>query len=133
MMPVKPLSAPLLALLLVLPGLSARAETAAVLQGLDKTTARVSTFDAPVGRQVAFGTLAITVRDCRTRPPDEEPESAAYLDIDEVLPGQARPKHWFSGWMFASSPAVSALQHPVYDVWVLGCKTDSGSAPPKSP
>jgi hypothetical protein len=115
-------------------GTAARAETVAVLQGLDKTTARVRTFEAPVGQAVSFGTLSITVRDCRTRPPDEEPESAAYLDISELLPGQTQPKHWFSGWMFASSPAVSALEHPVYDVWVLDCKTtDTGSTPPKSP
>jgi hypothetical protein len=105
-------------------------QSVAVLQGLDKTTARVSTFEAPVGQVSSFGTLKITVRDCRTRPPDEEPESAAYLDIDETLPGQSVPKHWFSGWMFASSPAVSALEHPVYDVWVLACKTPSASAPP---
>jgi hypothetical protein len=104
-------------------------QTIAVLQGLDKTTARVSTFNAPVGSQVSFGTLRITVRDCRTKPAEEEPESAAYLEIDETLPGQAQPKHWFSGWMFASSPAVSALEHPVYDVWLLACKTPSAQAP----
>lgn len=108
-------------------------QTVAVLQGLDKTTARVSTFDAPVGGQTVFGTLRISVRDCRIRPPEEEPETAAYLDIDETLPGQAQPKHWFSGWMFASSPAVSALEHPVYDVWLLACKTPSAAAPPAKP
>lgn len=99
----------------------------AVLQGLDKTTARVSTFEAAAGTTVHFGTLSITVRDCRKHPPEEDPESAAYLDIDEVHPGQTQPVHWFSGWMFASSPAVSALEHPVYDVWVLDCKTGIGS------
>lgn len=99
----------------------------AVLQGLDKTTARVSTFEAVAGTTVHFGTLSITVRDCRKHPPEEDPESAAYLDIDEVHPGQTQPVHWFSGWMFASSPAVSALEHPVYDVWVLDCKTGIGS------
>lgn len=108
----------------------ASAKTIAVLQGLDKTTARVSTFAAEAGTTVHFGTLSITVRDCRKHPPEEDPESAAYLDIDEVYPGQAQPKHWFSGWMFASSPAVSALEHPVYDVWVLDCKIDNGSTAP---
>jgi len=109
---------------------TASANTIAVLQGLDKTTARVSTFEAAAGSTVHFGTLSITVRDCRKHPPEEDPESAAYLDIDEVYPGQAQPKHWFSGWMFASSPAVSALEHPVYDVWVLDCKIDNGSSVP---
>jgi hypothetical protein len=122
-------------LLLLAVGTAARADTVAILQGLDKTTARVRTFDAPVGKPIAFGTLSITVRDCRKRPPDEEPESAAYLDIDELLPGQAQPKHWFSGWMFASSPAVSALEHPVYDVWVVDCTTTdtASTSAPKAP
>lgn len=106
----------------------AAAATVAVLQGLDKTTARVSTFEGAAGSIVHFGTLAITVRDCRKHPPEEDPETAAFLDIDENLPGQAKPVHWFTGWMFASSPAVSALEHPVYDVWVLDCRTDTGSS-----
>jgi hypothetical protein len=102
--------------------------TGAVLRGLDKTTARVTTFTAPLGQMIRFGTLQVTVRDCRKRPPEDEPESAAYLDIDEIRPGETAPVHWFSGWMFASSPALSALEHPVYDVWVLDCSTASGSA-----
>lgn len=116
------------------PAAHAEGPVTAILQGLDKTTARVSTFEAPVGKVVKFGTLQVTVRDCRKRPPEEEPESAAYLDIYEIQPGNAQPIHWFSGWMFASSPAVSALEHPVYDVWLVDCKTsDSASVPPKSP
>jgi hypothetical protein len=106
---------------------------AAMLQGLDKTTARVTKFEAPVGQMVSFGTLQITVRDCRKRPPEEEPESAAYLDIDEVLQGQAAPKHIFSGWMFASSPALNSLEDPVYDVWVLDCRTTETASPPTKP
>jgi len=96
--------------------------TGATLQGLDKSTARVTKFDAPLGQPVHFGTLTITVRDCRQHPPEETPESAAYVDIDEQRPGENAPEHLFSGWMFASSPAVSGLEHPVYDVWVLSCK-----------
>jgi hypothetical protein len=115
------------ALLLAFSAGSVRAEAIAVLQGLDKTTARVSTFQGSAGSTVRFGTLSIRIRDCRKHPPEEDPETAAYLDIDETLPGQAKPVHWFSGWMFASSPAVSALEHPVYDVWVVDCKIDSGS------
>ncbi len=121
----------------LLPGLliaagTARAETVAVLQGLDKTTARISKFDAPVGKAVRFGTLVITVRACIKHPPEEEPESAAFLQIDEVRQGERNSvvsQQVFSGWMFASSPALSALENPIYDVGVLDCKTDTTAAP----
>jgi hypothetical protein len=92
-----------------------------VLQGLDKVTARVSTFEAPLGVTVRFGTLSITLRGCNRTPPEEPPESAAFLDIFEARVGEA-PVSLFRGWMFASSPALSALEHPVYDVWVLECQ-----------
>ncbi len=92
----------------------------AILQGLDKVTARVSTIHVPVGSSARFGTLDIIVHHCDKRPPEEPPESAAFLDIAELQPGQPA-KTVFRGWMFASSPAISALEHPVYDVWVLGC------------
>ena len=98
----------------------------AKLQGLDKITARVSTIEAPVGKAVAFGALEITVRACDKRPPEEPPESAAYLEIVERKVNE-EPKTVFSGWMFASSPAVSALEHPVYDIWVLDCMSASTS------
>ncbi|HJO96958.1 MAG TPA: DUF2155 domain-containing protein [Rhodospirillales bacterium] len=93
----------------------------AVLQGLDKVTARVSTIEAPVGQTVGFGTLEIIARTCDKRPPEEPPESAAFLDIWEVRRGEAA-ESLFRGWMFASSPALSALEHPVYDVWMLDCR-----------
>ena len=112
--------------------IAAQANTIAVLQGLDKTTARVSKFDAPVDQSVRFGTLVITVRACDKKPPEEEPNTAAFLVIDEVRPGNAssvETKRVFSGWMFASSPAVSALEDPIYDINVLDCKTDTTSAP----
>lgn len=92
----------------------------ATLQGLDKITARVSTFTVVVDRTVDFGSLRITLRSCRQAPPIAPPESAAFLQIDEAKPGEA-VEALFSGWMFASSPALSALEHPVYDVWVIGC------------
>jgi len=94
---------------------------AVVLQGLDKITGRVRTIEAPVAQTVRFGTLDIVVRTCRKRPPEEPPESAAFLEITDVKPGET-PKPLFSGWMFASSPAMSALEDPVYDVWVIDCK-----------
>ena len=73
-----------------------------------------------------FGTLSIRVRDCEKSPPEEPPESAAFVEIDETRPGEVRTRV-FSGWMFASSPALSALEHPVYDVTLLDCKAPSGS------
>ena len=112
---------------------AARAETVAVLQGLDKTTARVSKFDAPVGEPVRFGQLVITVRACVKRPPEEEPESAAFLQIDEIRQSEHNAvvsQRVFSGWMFASSPALSAMENPIYDIGVLDCKSDSASSPP---
>ena len=98
-----------------------------MLQGMDKVTARVSTIEAPVGTVVKFGALEIIARTCDKRPPEETPESAAFLDIWEVHPGEAAVS-LFRGWMFASSPALSAMEHPVYDVWVLDCKNSSSSA-----
>ncbi|HEX6978507.1 MAG TPA: DUF2155 domain-containing protein [Alphaproteobacteria bacterium] len=93
----------------------------AVLQTLDKVTGRVRTLEAPVEQTVRFGTLDIMVRTCRKRPPEETPESAAFLEVREIKPGET-PRTLFVGWMFASSPAVSALEHAVYDVWVVDCK-----------
>lgn len=100
--------------------------TVAVLQGLDKVTARVSTFEATLGDIAHFGTLEIIPHACFKTPPEEAPESAAFLEIWEAKPGEPR-KELFTGWMFASSPALSALEHPVYDVWVLDCKTASSA------
>lgn len=93
----------------------------AVLQGLDKVTARVTTVRVAVGDSVRFGALDVIVRHCDKRPPEEAPESAAFLDISEVRQGQST-QSLFRGWMFASSPAISALEHPVYDIWVIDCE-----------
>jgi hypothetical protein len=96
----------------------------AILQGLDKVTARVSPVRAPLNQPTQFGTLEVVARACRETPPTEPPESAAFLEIRELPPAsdvERAPVDLFSGWMFASSPAVSALEHPVYDVWVVDC------------
>ena len=105
-------------------------EPIAVLQGLDKTTARVSQFEAPVGTPVRFGDLSITVQDCEKNSPEDRPENAAFLEIYEMRPGEQQVRI-FSGWMFASSPALSALEHPIYDVNVLDCK--AAPQPPAAP
>ena len=101
-----------------------------ILQGLDKVTARVSTLEARVGEVVRFGTLEIIARRCDKRPPEEPPESAAFVDIWEIRPGEPAIS-LFRGWMFASSPALNALEHPVYDIWVLDCVDPADVAPPK--
>jgi hypothetical protein len=117
----------------------------AVLQGLDKVTARISPVRAPLDVPTSFGTLEIVARTCRETPPTEPPESAAFLEIRELPPASdpdAPTRELFFGWMFASSPAVSALEHPVYDVWVVDCEEPiepagdqgvSDSTPPVSP
>lgn len=94
---------------------------AAKLQGLDKVTARTSTFSLKVGETAGFGSLRITLRACRSSSPVDVPESAAFIEVDDVKPGEA-PERVFSGWMFASSPALSAMEHAIYDVWVLTCE-----------
>ncbi len=106
---------------------SAEPYDTAILQGLDKVTARVSRIEAPVGQFVRFGTLEIVARTCDKKPPTETPESSAFLDISEVKPGE-QPTSIFRGWMFASSPALNSMEHPVYDIWVLDCKNMSSNS-----
>ncbi len=91
-----------------------------VLQGLDKVTARVFTLEYHIGEVIRFGTLEIVVRKCWQSSPEDLPEQAAFLDIVETRPGE-RTEWIFRGWMFASSPAISSLEHAVYDVWLLDC------------
>jgi hypothetical protein len=103
----------------------------AELQGLDKVTARTQRFYAPVGKSTRFGTLEITVSDCLVNVPEAPPESVAHLTIVDHKPGQAEEK-LFAGWMFASTPSLSALDHGVYDLRVLSCTMAQGSSPPSS-
>lgn len=114
-----------LALLHPPPALALEGDSA-LLQGLDKVTARISSITAPLNEAVRFGTLEIIVHRCYKRPPEETPESAALLEIHDVKPGENRVL-LFRGWMFASSPALSALEHPVYDIWVKDCLNSSSS------
>jgi hypothetical protein len=103
----------------------------AELQGLDKVTARTQRFYAPVGKSTRFGTLEITVSDCLVNVPEAPPESVAHLTIIDHKPGQTEEK-LFAGWMFASTPSLSALDHGVYDLRVLSCTMAQGSSPPSS-
>jgi hypothetical protein len=95
------------------------------LQSLDKITARTMTFEARVGSTLKYGPLYIKIQACRKAPPIEQPEAAAFLQIWEVTP-ENDAKWVFSGWMYASSPALSPMDHPVYDVWVLDCLQRQG-------
>ena len=94
-----------------------------VLRGVDKITGRIKTMQAEVGKQIVFGDLTIDVIRCYTKPPEETPENSAYLNIVENL-NDGKRQEVFSGWMFSSNPALSAMEHPVYDIWVIGCKND---------
>lgn len=93
-----------------------------VLQGLDKITARITTLTTSIDAPLRFGTLEFTVNRCAFRPPEEPPENVAFLTIfDRGHDPSLAPKPVFAGWMFSSSPAVSAMEHPVYDITLLKC------------
>ena len=97
----------------------------ATMQALDKITARISTLSAPVGESRQFGTLEVTVQRCAFHPPEETPENAAFVVIRDLgYDPSVAPAEVFSGWMFSSSPAISALEHPVYDITLLACSAD---------
>lgn len=103
----------------------------AMLQALDKITARVKRIPVKVGQAATFGTLSVQVSACRKAPPEDSPEAAAFVKITDSR--FQPPKTVFSGWMFASSPALSALDHPVYDIWVVDCTSDTTVAGSISP
>lgn len=118
----------------------AQAGDTAVFNALDKITARITILEIPIGGSARFGTLDIRPQSCDKRPPEETPETTAFVevfDIPRVMAaakgedGQTpvvEPKRIFSGWMFASSPGLNAVEHPVYDAWVIDCKISAGSA-----
>lgn len=90
------------------------------MRGLDKITGRPTDISAPIGRQVTFATLTITARFCYSTPPNETPETAAFVQIEDHRPDQ-KARRIFSGWMYGSSPGLNAVEHPLYDVWVISC------------
>ena len=92
-----------------------------ILRGLDKITGRPKTLVAPIGKPIQYATLTITARYCYSTPPTETPETAAFVQIDDHRPDQPG-RRVFSGWMYASSPGLHGMQHPLYDVWVITCK-----------
>ncbi|MBI3675541.1 MAG: DUF2155 domain-containing protein [Proteobacteria bacterium] len=94
-----------------------------ILRGLDKITARPTNIEAPIGVPVHFATFTITAHYCYSTPQSETPETTAFLEITDHRPDQPEKKI-FSGWMLASSPSLNGVQHPLYDVWVISCKTN---------
>jgi hypothetical protein len=92
-----------------------------VLQGLNKVTGHISRLEGPLGTVLRFDNLEIIARRCWKAPPEEQPENAALLDISELKSGEG-PAQIFLGWMFSSSPGLSGLEHPVYDITVLSCE-----------
>lgn len=100
------------------------------IRALDKVTARSETLDLNIGDVLSFGSLEISVEACRKTPPIEQPESAAFLKIldypiDQKTSTKKEAVTAFSGWMFASSPGLSSMDHPIYDIWVLDCIGES--------
>jgi hypothetical protein len=115
---------PVLALLACFAG-SARADRiengVAVFSALDKVTATIKKLEVPINETVQFGALKVTPRVCYSRPPTEQPKTTTFVEVNEVmLDGQE--KKLFSGWMFAESPGLNAVEHPVFDVWLTECQ-----------
>jgi hypothetical protein len=104
----------------------------AVFSGLDKITGRIITFDVLIDETVQFGALQVTPRVCHTRPPTEPAQTTAFVEVDEITLDN-RIQRLFTGWMFAASPGLHAVEHSVYDVWLLDCKMQMGEEPEPAP
>jgi hypothetical protein len=101
----------------------------AVFSGLDKITGRIISFDVYIDETVQFGALQVTPRVCYSRPATEAPLTDAFVEVDEITLNR-KVRRIFTGWMFADSPGLHAVDHPVYDVWLTDCSTTSAVAPP---
>ena len=93
----------------------------AVFSGLDKITGRIINFEVATDETVQFGSLQITARVCYTRPATEAPQTTSFIEVDEV-DSASQFKRIFSGWVYAASPGLSGIEHPVYDIWLNDCK-----------
>ncbi len=120
----------MLGLLLPVPALGqAVANPVAVFTGLDKITGRITTFDVYIDETVQFGSLQLTPRVCYSRPTTEAQDVSAFVEVDQVSL-RATMRRIFSGWMFAESPALHAIDDAVYDIWLVDCKQSSDIPPP---
>lgn len=100
--------------------------TTVVLRGINKVTAKTQPIEAPIGSVTRFGTIEIVAHKCWKSAPEDRPENAALLEISEIKQGEA-PQRVFSGWMFSSTPGISSLEHPFYDINVVGCGKKSAT------
>jgi hypothetical protein len=100
----------------------------AVFAGLDKITGLTTTFETKIGEEKRFGGLIVKADACYTRDITEEPKTTSFVEVEELESDDTRKKI-FSGWMFAESPGLSAVEHPIYDVWLTGCR-DPNAPPP---
>ncbi|MBN8919166.1 MAG: DUF2155 domain-containing protein [Rhizobiales bacterium] len=100
----------------------------AVFAGLDKITGRIISFEVAIDETVQFGALRLTPRACYTRPPTELPNTDGFVEVDEITL-QGEVKRLFTGWMFAASPGLHGIEHPIYDVWLTDCKATKPSVP----
>lgn len=96
----------------------------AVFSGIDKITGRITTFDVYVGETVQFGALQVTPRVCYSRDETEAPKTTTFVEVDEITLDR-KIRRLFTGWMFADSPGLNAVDHAVYDVWLKDCKQQS--------
>lgn len=103
----------------------------AVFSGLDKITGRITSFDVYVGETVQFGALQVTPRVCYNRDDTEAQKVDSFVEVDEITLDR-KIRRIFTGWMFAESPGLNAVEHPVFDVWLTECKTKSDVPPPAS-
>lgn len=102
--------------------------TTLMLRGLDKITGKPTDITAPIGKPVHFATLTITARYCYSTPASETPETSAFIQVEDHRPDQGT-KRVFSGWMYASSPGLNGMEHPLYDVWVINCSNGAPNTP----
>ena len=98
----------------------------AVFSALDKVTATIKKLEVPLGETMQFGSLKVTPRVCYTRPPTEPPKTTTFVEVDEIQ-RDGEVKRIFSGWMFAESPGLNAVEHPVFDVWLTECQKPKGA------
>ena len=99
--------------------------------GVDKITGRIITFDVYIDETVQFGALQVTPRACYSRPDTEEPKTDSFVEVDEITLDR-KIRRIFTGWMFAESPGLNAVEHAVYDVWLNGCKQKSDVPAPEA-
>ncbi|MFC5755514.1 MULTISPECIES: DUF2155 domain-containing protein [unclassified Rhizobium] len=103
----------------------------AVFSGLDKITGRITTFDVYVNETVQFGALQVTPKACYSRDQSEAQKIDGFVEVDEITLDR-KIRRIFTGWMFADSPGLNAVEHPIYDVWLKDCKQNSDVPPPDS-